>query len=164
MENPGNMTATSNKIEKQLVIFDLAGESYGVDIANVREIIQMQTITRMPASVSFIEGIINLRGIVIPVVDLRKRFGLPGADHDKETRIMVVHRQGQDIGMIVDSVTEVLRTTADLIESISSLVTTVDSKLLVGIVKLMDKLVLLLDTDLVLSHEEINQREGCLVR
>ena len=158
------MTDDNSKTEKQLVIFDLDGESYGVDIANVREIIQMQTITRMPASVSFIEGIINLRGVVIPVVDLRKRFGLESTEHNKETRIMVVHRQGQDIGMIVDSVTEVLRTTSDLIEPISSQVTTIDSKLLVGIVKLADRLVLLLATDLILSHADLDLREEALAR
>jgi len=140
--------------EKQLVVFDLAGEHYGVDIATVREIIQMQTVTRVPGSASFVEGLINLRGVVIPVVDLRRRFGLESTEHDKDTRIMVIHCEGQDIGMVVDSVTEVLRIQSDSIVPPSSLIMTANSKYLLGIVKLPDRLVVLLDTERVLSHED----------
>jgi len=149
------MTENIAVTEKQLVVFDLAGEHYGVDISSVREIIQMQTVTRVPGSVSFVEGMINLRGIVIPVVDLRKRFGLDSAEHDKDTRIMVMHCKGQDIGMIVDSVTEVLRIQSDSIEPPSSVVTSSDSEYLLGTAKLTDRLVILLDTDRVLSREDI---------
>ena len=147
------MTSEVMTAEKQLVVFDLAGEHYGVDISTVREIIQMQTVTRVPGSASFVEGMINLRGIVIPVVDLRKRFGLDSAEHDKDTRIMVMHCKGQDIGMIVDSVTEVLRIQSDSIEPPSSVVTSSDSdsEYLLGTAKLTDRLIILLDTDRLLS-------------
>jgi purine-binding chemotaxis protein CheW len=148
------MTDEAVTTERQLVVFDLAGEHYGVDIGTVREIIQMQTVTRVPGSASFVEGLINLRGVVVPVVDLRKRFGQESAEHDKDTRIMVIHCDGQDIGMIVDSVTEVLRITSDLVEPPSSLIVNVDSKYLLGIAKLTDRLVILLDTDRVLSRDE----------
>jgi len=149
------MTENIAVTEKQLVVFDLAGEHYGVDISTVREIIQMQTVTRVPGSTSFVEGMINLRGIVIPVVDLRKRFGLDSAEHNKDTRIMVMHCNGQDIGMIVDSVTEVLRIQSDSIEPPSSVVTSSDSEYLLGTAKLTDRLVILLDTDRLLSREDV---------
>ena len=148
------MTDEVGTTEKQLVVFNLAGEHYGVDIATVREIIQMQSVTRVPGSASFVEGLINLRGVVIPVMDLRQRFGLESAEHDSSTRIMVIQCQKQDIGMIVDSVTEVLRITSDLIEPPSSLIMTSESKHLKGIVKLEDRVVILLDTDRMLSSED----------
>ena len=149
------MTDEVTTTERQLVVFDLAGEHYGVDIATVREIIQMQSVTKVPGSAAFVEGLINLRGVVIPVVDLRKRFGQETAEHDKDTRIMVIHCDGQDIGMIVDSVTEVLRISSDLVEPPSSLIMGVDSKYLLGIAKSEGRVRLLLDIDKVLSSHEI---------
>ena len=102
--------------ERQLVIFDLAAESYGVDINAVQGIIRMQTITKVPRTPEFVEGVINLRGEVIPVVDLRKRFGLTATEETKDSRIVVVYIGGQQVGMVVDAVTEVLRISADSIE------------------------------------------------
>jgi purine-binding chemotaxis protein CheW len=148
------MTEEAATTERQLVVFDLADEHYGVDISNVQEIIQMQTITRIPGSISSVEGLINLRGVVIPVVDLRKRFGMESAEHDKDTRTMVIHCHGEDIGMIVDSVTEVLHITSDSIEPPSSLITCADSNYILGVVKLPERLVILLDTDGVLSRQD----------
>ena len=99
-------TETLQQDEQQLVVFDLSTEAYGVDIGAVREIIRLQDITRVPRTPEFVEGVINLRGKVIPVVDLRKRFGLPAEDESKENRIVVVDIGAQDIGVIVDAVTE----------------------------------------------------------
>jgi len=140
--------------ERQLVVFSLGGEVFGVDISTVNEIIQMQAITAVPGTARFVEGLINLRGTVIPVVDLRKRFGLEGTERGKETRIMVLNSEGQAIGIIVDSVAEVLSISPDAIEPPSSMITTADSEYLLGIVKLPDQLVILLDTDRVLSRED----------
>jgi purine-binding chemotaxis protein CheW len=140
--------------EEQLVVFDLAAETYGVDIGAVREIIRMQDITKVPGAPEFVEGIINLRGNVIPVLDLRKRFGLDFGTRDKDNRILVVDIGGQDIGVVVDAVTEVLRITADSVEPPSSVITTADSVYLLGIVKLEGRLVILLDLEKVLSESE----------
>ena len=140
--------------EEQLVVFDLAAEAYGVDIGAVREIIRMQDITKVPGAPSVVEGIINLRGNVIPVVDLRKRFGLNIADRDRDNRIVVVDIGGQDIGVVVDAVTEVLRISTDSVEPPSSVITTADSVYLLGIVKLEGRLVILLDLEKVLSETE----------
>ena len=150
-------TLTTNEAtatEQQLVSFDLATESYGVDIGAVREIIRLQEITNVPRTPEFAEGVINLRGEVIPVVDLRKRFGLPVGDQSAENRIVVVDIGGQDIGVIVDAVNEVLRIFSDSVEPPSSVITTADSDYLMGIAKVDDKLLILLDLESILSAEE----------
>ena len=148
------MTLDTMVTEKQLVVFDLAEEGYGVDIGSVREIIRMQDITTVPRTPECVEGVINLRGKVIPVVDLRKRFGFPEADATKDTRIVVVDINGQDIGVVVDSVTEVLRIGADAVEPPSSVITTADSEYLLGIAKLDTRLSILLDLEQALSTME----------
>ena len=149
------MTEAVSTTELQLVVFDLAGEHYGVDIANVREIIQMQAVTCIPGSAAFVKGMINLRGVVIPVIDLRQRFGFPEADNDKDTRIIVISTEKQDIGMIVDSVTEVLRIPADSIEPTSSVLSNDNTGYLRGTAKLPDRLVILLDVKALLGGEEL---------
>lgn len=141
-------------IERQLVVFDLAGEIYGVDINSVREIIRMQAVTHVPNAPDFVEGVINLRGRVIPILDLRKRFGLRVSDETTDTRVVVVDIAGQNIGIIVDAVIEVLRLGADAIEPASSLITTENSYYIEGIAKLDGKLLILLDLDKVLSTDE----------
>ena len=137
--------------ERQLVIFDLAGQSYGVNIGTVREIIRMQEITQVPRTPDYVEGVINLRGKVIPVIDMRKRFGFPVVEHTKDTRIVVIDIGGADIGATVDAVTEVLRLGAGSIEPPSSVITTNDSDYLLGIAKLETQLIILLDLQRALS-------------
>jgi purine-binding chemotaxis protein CheW len=140
--------------ERQLVVFQLGAELYGVEIARVHEIIRLQTITRVPRSPSFVEGVINLRGKVIPVVDLRRRFGLPTAEHTRASRIVVVELGDQVVGIIVDSVSEVLRVSSVSIEPPSPVVAGIDSEYLHGIAKLTDRLVILLDLDRILARDE----------
>ncbi len=149
------VSTESIAIEKQLVVFDLASEAYGVDIGAVREIILMQDITKVPKTPDFVEGVINLRGKVIPVVDLRKRFELPvPEEQSKDNRIVVVNIVGQDIGVMVDAVTEVLRIATDSVAPPSSVITGTDSEYLLGIVKLESRLIILLDLEKVLTEEE----------
>ena len=140
--------------ERQMVVFDLSGEAYGVNIETVREIIRMQAVTYVPDTPDFVEGVINLRGNVNPVVDLRKRFGLHVGEETDDTRIVVVDIGGDDIGVIVDAVTEVLRVSESAIEPTSALITTADSFYIEGIAKLGDRLLILLDLERVLSSEE----------
>ena len=137
--------------EQQLVIFDLADENYGVDINVVREIIRMQDITSVPKAPTFVIGVINLRGKVIPVVDLRRRFAMEETEHTKDSRIVVVDISGQDIGIVVDAVTEVLRIPVSSVEPPSSIITTMDSDYLQGIAKLESQLIILLDLSRVLG-------------
>ena len=142
--------------EKQLVLFDLSNEAYGVDISAVHEIIRMQPVTKVPRTPTFVEGIINLRGKVIPVIDLRKRFGFDVAEQTKDNRIVVVDIYGENIGIIVDAVTEVLRIPADSVEPPSDIITTTDSDYLLGIAKVDGKLIILLDLNKILSTDEIS--------
>ena len=149
------VSTENTTLEEQLVVFDLASEAYGVDIGAVREIIRMQDITKVPRTPDFVEGVINLRGKVIPVVDLRKRFDLPVPEkQSKDNRIVVVDIGGQDIGVMVDAVTEVLRIATDSVAPPSSVITGTDSDYLLGIVKLESRLIILLDLEKVLSEEE----------
>src|SRR4030042_231922 len=143
------MTRNDNKkqLEKELVLFELGKEIYGVDISVVYEIIRMQPITRVPKAPCFVEGVINLRGKVIPIVDMRKRFGLPKAEQNKDNRIMVLESGGQNIGVIIDAVTEVLRIPSDSVEPPSSIVVSAASDYLLGIAKHDKTMIILLDMD-----------------
>ena len=143
-------------MEHQLVVFDLNGEHYGVDIAAVEGIIKMQAITVVPQAPRFVEGVTNLRGKVLPVIDLRRRFGLGAEAATKDTRIVVVEMNGTTVGIVVDGVSEVLRVNSDTIEPPSPIVTTVDSAFIRGIAKIGERLVILLDLAKVLSLSEQN--------
>lgn len=140
--------------EEQLVVFTLGDEIYGVDIARVQEIIRPPAITRVPRTPEFIEGVINLRGKITPVMDLRKRFGLTATGLSRDTRIMVVEIGGQMVGLIVDGVSEVLRVPAQAIEPPSALVTTVDSTYLRAIAKVNERLIILLDLDRIIGRHD----------
>lgn len=139
---------------EQLVVFRLANEFYGVDIGAVSTIIRMQEVTEIPRTPEFVEGVINLRGSIIPVIDLRKRFCLSVGEITKSSRIMVVEASGQMIGMIVDAVAETLRLPTDAIEAPPAVIASVDSEYMRGVGKDGNRLVILLDLDKVLSAKE----------
>jgi len=141
-------------MDKQLVIFQLAEEHYGVGIAAVDSIIKLQPITAVPRAPDFVEGVTNLRGKVLPVIDLRKRFELPMADATRETRIVVTDLDHSAVGMLVDAVSEVLHVSEDAIEPPSPIMTTVDSSFITGIAKVDERLIILLDLEQVLSPKE----------
>ncbi len=141
-------------MELQLVVFELENESYGVDIAVVEGIIKMQEITRLPRSPHFMEGITNLRGAVVPVIDLRKRFGLAPQENTRDTRIVIASMGGTKVGLVVDSVNQVIRVPENAIEPPPQMSMTVNSAFIKSVAKLDKKLVILLDMDKVLSTEE----------
>lgn len=142
-------------MEHQLVLFDLANEHYGIDIASVDGIIKMQEVISVPHAPSFVEGVTNLRGTVLPVIDLRKRFDLEPTPPTNDTRIVVVNLEGnRKVGMIVDAVTEVLSIPEESIEPTPPIVSTIDSSFIIGIAKVDDRLVILLDLASVLTDKE----------
>ncbi len=147
---------TDNSIDQfeQLVVFQLADEYYGVDIGAVNTIIRMQTVTTVPQTPRFVEGVTNLRGSIVPVIDLRKRFGLLASEPTKTSRIVVVEAAGMMIGMVVDAVAETLRLRADDIEPPSPVICSLDSEYLRGIGKQNDRLVILLDLEKILSSQD----------
>jgi purine-binding chemotaxis protein CheW len=151
------MTEDENKLpEKELVLFELGKEIYGVDISVVYEIIRMQEITEVPKAPFFVEGIVNLRGKIIPIVNMRKRFGLPEAAQNKNNRIMILENSGQNIGIIVDAVTEVLRIPSESIEPPSNIIVSSASDYILGIAKCDKNMIILLDMERVLSREGID--------
>ena len=141
--------------EMQLVVFSLGREEFAVEVAQVREIMRMEEITRMPKTPHYVEGIINLRGQIIAVIDLGKRLNLEDAERGSEARIIVVEAKDIKVGMIVDSVSEVLRVDANAVEPSPTLATDVSAAFLQGVVKQDNRLIILLDLTKVLSLEEI---------
>jgi purine-binding chemotaxis protein CheW len=146
-------------MELQLVIFKLGNESFGVEISTVESIIKMQVITRLPQAPEFIEGVTNLRGKILPVIDLRKRLGLNLTDVTKDSRIIVVGLSGTTVGMVVDSVEEVLRINQEIVEPPPSITVSINSKFIQGIAKSGDDLVILLDLYKVLRTTESEELE-----
>jgi purine-binding chemotaxis protein CheW len=145
--------------EIQLVVFRLAQEEYGVDIQQVREIIKVIDITRVPKAPKFIEGVINLRGQITPVMDLRKRLDLPELERGEETRIIIIELGKNVVGMIVDAVTEVHRLPEKNIDPTPTISAEVGAEFINGVGKLGDRLLILLDLKKVLSKKEENQLE-----
>ena len=141
-------------MERQLVVFELGDENFGVDISSVESIIKMQELTKVPHAPGFVEGVTNLRGVVLPVLDLRKRFSMPGIEESKDTRIVVSNIDGIKVGMIVDSVSEVLTVPETVIEATPPMISSVDTTFITGIAKLENRLIILLDLTRVLSTKE----------
>ena len=139
----------------QLVSFTIGSEEFGVDILEVQEINRMVDITKVPQARDFVEGVINLRGHVIPIIDLRKRLQLEVRKYDRNTRIVVVDVNGNTMGMIVDSVSEVLRLPADTIEPPPEIAAGVNSECIKGVAKLEDRLLILLDLSKVIDISEM---------
>ena len=141
--------------EIQLVSFLLGEEEFGADILMVQEIIRVQPITRVPNAPYFVEGVINLRGKVIPIIDLRKRLNVSGTKDSRKIRIIVVDIDGKITGFIVDAVSQVLRIPRSTIEPPPSIVVAgIESEYITGVSKLDDKLLILLDFSKILTKHE----------
>ena len=145
--------------EIQLVVFDLAGERFGTEIERVHEIIRLHDVTQVPRAPEFVDGVINLRGRIVPVVNLRKRFGFPEAAPTRASRIVVVDVEDSTIGMAVDAVVEVARVAAGSIEPPAPIVTTMNNEFVRGVVKRDEDLIVMLDLDRVLG-ERARQQVG----
>jgi purine-binding chemotaxis protein CheW len=143
----------------QLVSFKIADEEFGVDILSVQEINRMSQITQVPNTPDFIEGVINLRGRIIPVIDLRVKLGMARKEHGKNTRIVVVELKGQTLGFIVDEVSEVLRIPKEITEAPPEMIGSVDSDYITSIGKLEDRLLILLDLEKIISTTDFNLLE-----
>jgi purine-binding chemotaxis protein CheW len=129
----------------QLVTFEVSDEEFAVDILAVQEINRMMDLTRVPQSPADVEGVINLRGKIIPVIDLRKKFGMASGTRTDHNRIVVVEVHKKVIGFIVDRVHEVLRISSDIVEPAPAMVCSIRSDFIAGVGKLKDRLIILLD-------------------
>lgn len=144
--------------EKQFIIFHLGSEEFGIEITKAHEIVRMQGITELPQSSDFIEGIINLRGDIITIIDLRKRFNLESKT-GQETRIIIIDLKNIKAGLIVDSISEVIRINSDDISDPPGRVAGIKRDYLKGIGKIEDRLIILLDLNQLLSSEEMIELE-----
>ena len=155
----GSEKKAASEREGKYLTFSLAGEEYGIGILKVREIIGMLSITPVPQTPSFVKGVINLRGQVIPVVDLRLKFGMPELEYTERTSIIVVEVKGQagniPIGIVVDSVSEVVSIRESEVEDTPTFGTRLDTEYILGMAKSEGGVKILLDIDRVLSGEEL---------
>jgi len=153
METTTQTRAESSEL-LQLVGFKIGNEEFGVDILKVQEINKMVSITKVPNAPNYVEGVINLRGRVIPIIDLRARIGFDRIDSTKDTRIIIVDVNNKTVGFVVDSVSEVIRIPASVTEAPPEIVSSVDSDFIKSVAKLNDRLLILIDLDRVLCESE----------
>ncbi|ASS75629.1 chemotaxis protein CheW [Tumebacillus algifaecis] len=141
--------------EIKVIVFSLVDEEYGVEVAQVRSIEKMQNITRVPRTPDFVIGVINLRGVVTPVIDLKTRFSLGQADYTESTRIIIVAVEDMEVGLIVDAANDVIDIPINSIEQPPAVVGGIKASYLRGVAKLDGRLLVMLNLDKVLSNEEI---------
>ena len=147
----------------QVVACTIAGEEYAIDIHRVQEIIRVVDITRVPHASPFISGVINLRGLVIPVMDLRKRFALPGKTTDEMSRIIVINWHREMVGILVDGVSEVIWLPQKSVEDPPAGATTIKSEFFTGIGKLGSRLLIILNLDTIIEiNDSVPAGKGML--
>ena len=146
-------------LEGKFLTFILGKEIYGFEILKVREIIGLMDITTVPQTPEYMKGVINLRGKVIPVIDLRLKFSMQEEEHTQETCVIVVEVNNTQIGIIVDSVSEVSDISGGEIEEAPSFGQGIDTSFIMGLGKVKEKIIILLDIDTVLSSEELEMVE-----
>ena len=138
----------------QLISFIVGEEEYGLGILKVKEVIRIREITRIPKAPTFVKGIINLRGDVIPIIDLREKFGLNQKEYTSMTRVIVVEVEGKLIGMVVDAVSQVIRVPSDQIEPPPPVVGGLSEEYIKGVGKIGERLIILLNIEKILTTEE----------
>ncbi len=137
----------------QIISFKVGDEEYGLEILKVKEVIKVTEITKLPKAPSFVKGVVNLRGDVIPIIDLREKFGLEKAEESDANRVIVVEIEGKSVGMAVDSVSHVIRINESQIDN-PPLVGGMTGDYIRGVVKLGDRLIVLINVDKILTSEE----------
>jgi purine-binding chemotaxis protein CheW len=140
---PGSAAGTEGQIE--LLGFMLSDEQYALDVLEIKEIVRLQAITPVPRSPAWLKGIVTLRGVIVPIFDLRSRLGLAEIEHGPDTRIVVVYRGEEFAGLIVDRITQVMRLAVDAIEPPPQTIAEVEAQFLRGVVRHRDQLVILLN-------------------
>ena len=143
--------------EVQVACFRLGEDLYAADIMRIKEIIRLQKLANLPKSPAFVEGVLNLRGTVIPVIDLRKRFDIPAAPQGRDTRLLIVSMGRQILGLVVDEVTEVLSVPVKDIKPAPQVAKGVGAEYLVGVCLVKDSLIMLLNLDRILSDRESDE-------
>ncbi len=143
--------------DSKVIIFQLKDEEYGVEVEQVRSIERVEHITRVPNTPDFVEGVINLRGVVTPIIDLRKRFNIEGIDHSEMTRVIIVTVGSMDVGLIVDAANDVIDISNEAIEPPPVVVGGLEAEYIRGVAKLEKRLLILLNLDKVLNPDELEE-------
>ena len=140
---------------RQLISFSVGDEEYGLDLLRVKEVIRVRQVTWLPKAPSFVRGIINLRGDVIPIIDLRDKFGLESSEYSAQTRVIVVEIEGRLMGLVVDSASQVVRIPVDQIDPPPPVLGGFSQALITGVGKRDDRLIILLNPDSILTVDEM---------
>jgi purine-binding chemotaxis protein CheW len=154
MADSGNDKQQFSGEKIKVVSFRLGTEEYGVDIAQAQEVIRMVEITHVPRAPRFMEGVINLRGQLIPIIDLRARFGMPRIEKTKSSRIVVTDIGSKRVGIIVDSVSEVIDIPIENIEDAPEMIAGIGTEYIQGVGKVADRLIIMLDLTMVITTDE----------
>ncbi len=141
----------------QIVVFNIGKEHYAVNIESVSEIVRVPEVTAVPDAPEFFEGVINLRGKIVPVVDLRARLRLPRIERTKSSRVLVTETGGRVIGLMVDAVSEVRKLSSEAVEQPPEMISAVGIEYITGVAKLGDRLIIFLDINKILSVEEMKK-------
>jgi purine-binding chemotaxis protein CheW len=139
--------------EIKIIVFQLKDKEYAIPVEQVRSIEKIQHITRVPGTAFYIKGVINLRGVVTPIVDLRIRFGLDQAEYEEHTRIIIAVLDDQEVGLIVDAANDVIDISRDSIEPPPEIASGTEAEYIKGVVKMGKRLLILLDLDKVLKEK-----------
>ena len=154
--------STHDAPASQYLTLNLAQEEYGVDILAVREIRGWTPVTRIPQAPPYVLGVLNLRGAIVPVIDMRLRFGLPREEYTANTVTVIVTVAGRNFGVVVDGVSDVLDVTAANLRPVPDMGTTVDTEYLKGLTAVDERMVLLLDVDKLLQPQDAQMLEAAL--
>lgn len=142
----------------KVIIFSLHNEEYGIPVSQVRSIEKVQHITRVPRTAPFVKGVINLRGVVTPIIDLRTRFGMTESEYTDNTRIIIVATENVEVGLIVDTANDVMDIPVDTIEPPPEIVGSVEVEYLEGVAKLDKRLLILLNLEKVLNPRLVKEK------
>jgi purine-binding chemotaxis protein CheW len=154
--------ARSEALQSQYLTVNLAHEEYGVDILSVREIRGWTPVTRIPQSPHYVLGVLNLRGAIVPVIDLRLRFGLTREEYNATTVTVIITVAGRQFGIVVDAVSDVIDVASNALRPVPDMGTTVDTEYLKGLTSIGDRMVLLLDADKLLQPQDAQMLEAAL--
>lgn len=151
---------TGTSLNRKVIIFQLQNEEYAVSVQQVGAIERVLPITRVPQTADFVKGVINLRGVVTPVIDLRIRFNLEATEYNESTRIIIINLEDMEVGLIVDAANDVMDISEEAIEPPPEVIGTVDVDYIEGVVKMEDRLFILLDLEKVLTVDQMKELHG----
>jgi purine-binding chemotaxis protein CheW len=151
----GQPTAHSDAVVQEYLVFRLGNEEYGIDILKVQEIRGCDRVTRIPNAHDFITGVTNLRGVIVPIIDLRLRFQMPDATHDENTVVIVLNLNDRIVGIVVDGVVDVQSMDVDQIKPTPDVSSTLSSRYLLGLGVVDSRMVILVNIEKLLSREEL---------